>query len=147
MWVNKRLRAGIDDLRKEGESRFSRLIKELPAEALVAYDEKPRAWGDLMDLRTEAARRLEKQNEKTRRGRERQESTEESELATFADRERLLQRAKAAGLSPQELEVFGLFVQNPKIKNKDVAAQLGMSASQVGVVKLRAKRKLAAVGH
>ena len=100
-----------------------------------------------MDLRTEAARRLEKQTERTRRRRERQESTEESELATFDDRERLLQRAKAAGLSPQELEVFGLFVQNPKIKNKDVAAQLGMSASQVGVVKLRAKRKLASVGH
>jgi DNA-binding CsgD family transcriptional regulator len=147
VWVNKRLRAGLDDRRKEGESRFSRLIKELPAESLVAYDEKPRAWGDLKDLRTVAARQLEKQSERTRRRRERQESTEESELATFADRERLLQRAKAVGLSPQELEVFRLFVQNPKIRNKDVAAQLGMSASQVGVVKLRAKRKLAAVGH
>jgi DNA-binding CsgD family transcriptional regulator len=103
--------------------------------------------GDLKDWRTVAARQLEKQSERTRRRRERQESTEESELATFADRERLLQRAKAVGLSPQELEVFRLFVQNPKIRNKDVAAQLGMSASQVGVVKLRAKRKLAAVGH
>ena len=60
MWTNRRLRAGIDERREEGETLFARLLKELPAEALAAYAEKPLAWGDLMDLRSEVARRLEK---------------------------------------------------------------------------------------
>jgi hypothetical protein len=47
--VNRPLRHGIDERRKEGETRFARLLKELPAEALAAYHERPRSFGDLMD--------------------------------------------------------------------------------------------------
>jgi hypothetical protein len=141
METNLRLRAGIDERREEGESRFARLLKELPAEALAAYEERPRAWGDLMDLRTEVARRLEKQEAQSNK-------KELTELAAFADRETLLKLAKGARLSAQELEVFELCTSNPGISYREIAGRLGMkSTSQVGVVKHRIKRKLLAASH
>jgi hypothetical protein len=106
MWTNRRLWAGIDERREEGETLFARLLKELPAEALAAYAEKPLAWGDLMDLRTEVARRLEKRDAQS-------DKKELTELAAFADRETLLKLAKGARLSVQELEVFELCTANP----------------------------------
>src|SRR5215212_3508575 len=72
-----RLRAGIDELRTDDESRFSRLLKELPAEVLAAYRGREAGWGDLMDVRTEAVRRLEKTKP----------TSEAHELVAFADRE------------------------------------------------------------
>ena len=132
-----RLRAGIDELRTDDESRFSRLLKELPAEVLAAYHEREAGWGDLMDVRTEAARHLEKAEARP----------EAQELAAFADRETLLKLAKGARLSPQELEVFELCTSNPGISYREIAGRLGMkSTSQVGVVKHRIKRKLLAAG-
>jgi hypothetical protein len=62
-----RLRAGIDELRTDGESMFSRLLKELPAEVLAAYRDREAGWGNLMDVRTEAVRRLEKQSRRQNR--------------------------------------------------------------------------------
>jgi O6-methylguanine-DNA--protein-cysteine methyltransferase len=138
METNLRLRAGIDERREEGERRFARLLRELPAEASAAYAERLPAWGDLMDLRTEVARRLEK--------REAQSNKKElTELAAFADRETLLKLAKGARLSAQELEVFELCTANPGVSYREIAERLGMkSTSQVGVVKHRIKRKLLA---
>ena len=132
--ANPRLRHGIDELRQEGETRFARLLKELPAEALAAYKERQPAWGDLMDLRLEVVRRLEKKNA----------APDMLELAAFADRETLLKRAKAARLSLQELEVFELITKNPRLKYREIADKLGISTSQVGVIKHRIKNKLAA---
>jgi hypothetical protein len=133
-----RLRAGIDELRTDDESRFSRLLKELPAEVLAAYHEREAGWGDLMDVRTEAARHLEKAEPRP----------EAQELAAFADRETLLKLAKGARLSAQELEVFELCTSNPGISYREIAGRLGMkSTSQVGVVKHRIKRKLLAASH
>jgi hypothetical protein len=141
METNLRLRAGIDERREEGERRFARLLKELPAEALAAYEERPRAWGDLMDLRTEVARRLEKWEAQSNK-------KELTELAAFADRETLLKHAKGARLSAQELEVFELCTSNPGLSYREIAGRLGMkSTSQVGVVKHRIKRKLLAASH
>jgi hypothetical protein len=141
METNLRLRAGIDERREEGERRFARLLKELPAEALAAYEERPRAWGDLMDLRTEVARRLEKREAQS-------DKKELTELAAFADRETLLKLAKGARLSAQELDVFELCTSNPGISYREIAERLGMkSTSQVGVVKHRIKRKLLAASH
>ena len=131
---NLRLRAGIDELREPGESRFTRLLKELPAEALAAYRARGAGRGDLMDVRAEATRRLEKRNAPPEIG----------ELATFANRENLLKRAKAARLSSQELEVFELYIENPKLKYREIADRLGISTSQVGVIKHRIKTKLTA---
>lgn len=132
--ANSRLRDSIDELREEGESRFARLLKELPADALAAYRDRPGDFGNLMDIRTEAARRLEKRNA----------PPDLQGLAAFADRENLLKHAKAARLSPQELEVFKLCTEKPNLKYREIAAQLGISTSQVGVLKHRIKHKLAA---
>jgi DNA-binding CsgD family transcriptional regulator len=133
-----RLRAGIDELRTDDESRFSRLLKELPAEVLAACHEREAGWGDLMDVRTEAARHLEKAEPRP----------EAQELAAFADRETLLKLAKGARLSAQELEVLELCTSNPGISYREIAGRLGMkSTSQVGVVKHRIKRKLVAASH
>jgi DNA-binding CsgD family transcriptional regulator len=131
---NYRLRHSIDKLREVGESRFTRLLKELSAEALAAYRDKPRNFGNLMDIRTETARRLEK----------RDAPPDLQDLANFADRENLLTQAKAARLSPQELEVFKLCTEKPTLKYREIGAQLGISTSQVGVIKHRIKHKLAA---
>ena len=130
---NPSLRAGIDELREEGESRFARLLKELPAEAVVTYAERPRSWSDLMDLRTEVARRLEKRD-----------AAKEKELFTFTERERekLLKRGRDAGLPPQEFELYKLLIGKPGLKNKDYGAQLGISASHVGVLKSRINKTL-----
>lgn len=87
-----------------------------------------------MDVRTEAVRHLEKVEKRP----------DERELAAFADRENLLKSAKAARLSPQELEVFELYIENPKLTYSDIAGRLGISTSQVGVVKHRIKNKLTA---
>ena len=141
METNLRLRAGIDERREEGERRFARLLRELPAEASAAYAERLPAWGDLMDLRTEVARRLEKREAQS-------DKKELTELAAFADRETLLKLAKGARLSAQELEVFELCTANPGVSYREIAERLGMkSTSQVGVVKHRIKRKLLAASH
>jgi hypothetical protein len=132
--ANPRLRHSIDELREEEESRFARLLKELPAEALAAYRDRPRGFGNLMDIRTEAVRRLEK----------REAPPNLQDLADFADRENLLNYAKAIRLSPQELEVFIVCTERPNLKYREVAALLGISTSQVGVIKHRIKQKRAA---
>jgi transposase-like protein len=138
LYKNQRLRAGIDELRTDDESRFSRLLKELPAEVLAAYHEREAGWGNLMDVRTEAARHLEKAEPRP----------EAQELAAFADRETLLKLAQGARLSAQELEVFELCTSNPGVSYREIAERLGMkSTSQVGVVKHRIKRKLLAASH
>ena len=91
-----------------------------------------------MDVRTEAARHLEKAEPRP----------EATELAAFADRETLLKLAKGARLSAQELEVFELCTSNPGLSYREIAGRLGMkSTSQVGVVKHRIKRKLLAASH
>ena len=70
-------------------------------------------------------------------------------LAEFVEREVFLKRAlewgRQAGLTPREFEVYKLFLQNPKIKYREVAHKLGMSTSQVGVLKHRIKHTLRVV--
>jgi DNA-binding CsgD family transcriptional regulator len=69
-------------------------------------------------------------------------------LAEFVEREVLLKQAlelgRQAGLTPREFEVYKLFLEDPKIKYREAAHKLGMSTSQVGVLKHRIKRALAA---
>ncbi len=137
--VNRPLRHGIDERREEGETRFARLLMELSVEALGAYRERARSAGDLMDVRTEAVRRLEKRATSPKKA-------ELLELAEFASREELLRLAKRAKLSKQESEVFELWVSNPSISRREMATQLSIrSPNQVGVVRHRVKRKIMAV--
>jgi hypothetical protein len=136
--VNRPLRHGIDERRNEDETRFARLLKELSAEGLDAYRQRPRSSGDLMDIRTEVARKLEKRAASPRKA-------ELVELAKFASREELLTLAKRAKLSKQESDVFELWVSYPNISLREMATRLGMrSTNQVGVVRHRVKRKFMA---
>jgi DNA-binding CsgD family transcriptional regulator len=67
-------------------------------------------------------------------------------LAEFVEREAFLKQAlelgRQAGLTPREFEVYKLLIENPKIKYREVAQNLGMSTSQVGVLKHRIKHAL-----
>ena len=139
---NRRLRAGIDELREEGESRFARLLKELPAEAVVTYAERPRSWSDLMDLRTEVARRLEKRD-----------AAKEKELFTFTQREReeVLKRGKDAGLSPREYQLVALvagdperFLKNGKLNHSEAAHAMGVAVGTTKSLWSRTKKISAA---
>jgi DNA-binding CsgD family transcriptional regulator len=132
---NLRLRAGIDELRMDGESRFSRLLKELPAEVLAAYQARVAGWGDLMDVRTEAARRLEKAHPQPN-------VQDRQELATFAAREAALKKSRLAGLTPREHELFKFFLENPGAKNAEAARELGVAEGTVRSLKSRIKRTL-----
>jgi DNA-binding CsgD family transcriptional regulator len=137
--ANPRLKHSIDELREEGESRFARLLKELPAEALAAYRDRPRDVGNLMEIRTEAARRLEK--------RDAPPVPDMRDLAEFADRETreaLLKRGKDAGLPPKEYELFKLLVEKPGISSREAAHKLGITAGAVRTLKSRINRTLGA---
>jgi DNA-binding CsgD family transcriptional regulator len=68
------------------------------------------------------------------------------ELAAFAEREKYLRLGKEAGLTPREFEVFGLLYEHPQMKNREVAAKLGVSVGTVGTLKSRIKRALGDVG-
>jgi hypothetical protein len=139
-----RLRAGIDELRTDGESRFSRLLKELPAEVLAAYRGREAGWGDLMDVRTEAVRRLETTKP----------TSEAHELAGFADREenlRLLKRGREVGLPPREYELFGLVVSDPKrflrdgkLNHNEAAREMGVAVGTIKSLWSRTRKTLQA---
>jgi RNA polymerase sigma factor (sigma-70 family) len=65
--------------------------------------------------------------------------------AKFADREAresALQRGRDAGLPPREMEILKLFVENPTLKNREVADRLGISVGTVKQLKSRIKRTL-----
>jgi DNA-binding CsgD family transcriptional regulator len=130
-----RLRAGIDELRTDDESRFSRLLKELPAEVLAAYRGREAGWGDLMDVRTEAVRRLEKTKP----------TSEAHELARFADREvklRLLKRGREVGLPPREYELLKLLVEKPNMSSGEAGKALGITPGAVRALKSRIYKTL-----
>jgi hypothetical protein len=143
MRTNRRLRAGIAERREEGETLFERLLKELPAEALPGYGEKPPAWGDLMDLRSEVARRLEK--------RDAPPAPDLRDLAQFADREELLKRGREAGLPPREYELFGLvmgdperFLRNGKLNHGKAAREMNLAEGTIKSLWSRIRKTLVA---
>jgi DNA-binding CsgD family transcriptional regulator len=135
LYKNQRLRAGIDELRTDGESRFSRLLKELPAEVFATYRGREAGWGDLMDVRTEAVRRLEKTKP----------TSEAHELAGFADREeklRLLKRGREVGLPPREYELLKLLVEKPNLSSGEAGKALGITPGAVRALKSRIYKTL-----
>ena len=138
--TNKRLGKVIDELREQNETPFERLIKEVSGEVLAVWQEKRAAWkgkyfqqADLMEMRNEVARRLEKRDS---------QPPAEEELAGFASREELLKLARDAGLPPQEFELYKLLITEPGLKYREYGARLGISANHVGVLKTRIKNTL-----
>jgi DNA-binding CsgD family transcriptional regulator len=139
--TNLRLRKQIDELREGSKQktkkreRFEQLLLELPTAVLDAWEKAPHPVVSLDAIRTEATAKLESRS-KVR--------PEAVELAAFADREILLKWTKALRLSPQEQKFFELITKDPTLKYREIADQLGISTSQVGVIKHRIKRKRAA---
>ncbi len=138
---------------------YALLAQELPAALRIAWEHREpreplRSTGKRkMNFARRTARILENPGDETRGtralpapGRKKSQPMTELELLTFADRERLLKRAKDAGYSRQELLWFQLVLENPKLKNKEAAAKMGITAEHVGVIKFRANRKRKAVG-
>jgi len=74
-------------------------------------EEPPVEQLDFKRIRNDVAKHLEKCNV----------PPQETDLAAFADREKLMEQARTAGLSPQELEFFELFTRG--LKPKQVAAE------------------------
>ena len=113
----------------------------------LAYKAEEEAGGPLSD--TELARVITGQLRRDASGSQQTRREELLLLAKFVEREVLLKRAlewgRQAGLTPREFEVYKLFVENPKIKYREVAQKLGMSTSQVGVLKHRIKHTLRVV--
>jgi DNA-binding CsgD family transcriptional regulator len=113
----------------------------------LAYKAEEEAGGPLSDA--ELARVITGQLRRDASGSQQTRREELLLLAKFVEREVLLKRAlewgRQAGLTPREFEVYKLFVENPKIKYREVAQKLGMSTSQVGVLKHRIKHTLRVV--
>lgn len=135
--INLRLRRRIDELREGSREktisreRFEQLLLELPAEVLGAWERAPHPLANLASIRTEAVAKLEG----------RVKTTQEEDLAAFANRELLLQHARAWGLSGQETEVYKLITKSPKPTYREIADQLGISTNHVGVVVHRIRSK------
>jgi hypothetical protein len=137
--TNKRLGTRIAELKEPGESNYERLIQEMSGEVWNAWRERRSAWkprafnpDQVMEMRSEIARRLEG----------RTASSSETDLGTFADREKrfqLLKRGREAGLTPREHELFGLvvsdpkrFLRNGKLNHNEAAQEMGVA---VGTIK------------
>jgi hypothetical protein len=112
----------------------------------LAYKAEEEAGGPLSDAElvriiTGQLRRDASESQTTRR-------EELLLLAEFVEREVFLKQAlelgRQAGLTPREFEVYKLIIEDPKIKYREVGEKLGMSTSQVGVLKHRIKGALAA---
>ena len=103
----------------------------------VMYEAGEESNAELVRKITDRVRRDAFEKQQTRR-------EEFLELAEFATREHeaLLRRARKAGLPPRELEVYRLFIENPGIKYREVAARLGITTGAVGALKARIKKTL-----
>lgn len=142
---NKRLARALDDLRERKKpaprERFEVLLWELYVLAPGAWDEHHRTDWLLHATRSAVVKRIEQRL----LGKE-AAPPEEIELATFAEREAALKKGREAGLAPREYEIFKLFLENPKIKYREVAERLGISVGTVGKTKARIGEALAQAG-
>jgi DNA-binding CsgD family transcriptional regulator len=125
------------------QTREQVLQEHILSLAYVAEEEAggPLSEAELVRIITGQLRRDATESHKTRR-------EELLLLAEFVEREVFLERAlewgRQAGLTPREFEVYKLSIEDPKIKYREVGEKLGMSTSQVGVLKHRIKHALAA---
>ncbi len=144
---NVSLAKELDDIREYNgpakRERFKALLEELYTEAPKAWDAQRDiergAGGRLLSARTVVAEKIA--------GRSRPDSPTEVELAEFAVRERLLKRARDAGLPPREQELFGLvmrepgrFLRNGKLNHAEAARELGVAVGTTKSLWSRIKR-------
>ena len=136
---NSRLREALDEIREHNKppkrERFEALMRELFAQSPAIWAEHHYDDLSLRVTRNAIVRRIEKPEPPT---------PPETELTTFAAREAALKKARDAGLTPREVELFTFFVENPKAKNVEAARALGIAEGTVRSLKSRIKKTLAA---
>lgn len=147
LWKNVRLRNAMDQIREyssdksPSRERFEQLLRELYVEAPIIRSEVQGKGYSLDRLRTKVARKLEKgmslQQEET------------AQLAAFAEREALLKKAREAGLTPREHELFRLVMRNPerflkngKLNQSEAARELGVAVGTTKSLWSRIKKTL-----
>jgi hypothetical protein len=145
--TNKPLAKGLDDIREHNKpvrrERFEALLRELYALA-------PGDWMNhhVTDWQLEATRgAVVKKIERRQTPR-----AEEVELATFAEWEDLLKRARDAGLIPREYELFSLVLGDPKrflrrsggLNCDEAARELGVAGGTIKSLWSRIRETLAA---
>lgn len=145
---NPPLRAAIDERREHsrGKSikreRFEQLLKELPAQVLDVWEETAHQSRSLSEIRTKVARQLDNRSSKP---------PPEVELATFIEREsidseKLLKRAKDAGLPPREYELYKLrVVENYGMPLREAAQYMGIAEGTAKSLWSRIKRTIGPV--
>ncbi len=136
--THRRLAGLLDDIREQHESpsreRFKALMGELYAEASEVWNEHHNTDLGLRATRSAVVKKIER--------RLRTAPPAEMELAVFAEREVLLQKARAARLTPREHELFRFFIENPSAKNADAARALGLAPGTVKSLKARIKKRI-----
>ena len=136
---NKQLAKALDYLREGNKpanrERFETLLREL-------YVRAPEHWAEhhVTDWQLRVTRSAVVKEIESRRS----SRTEEAELVAFAERETLLEKAREAGLTPRERELFRFLLDNPGAKNADAAHALGVAEGTVRSLKSRIKKALGA---
>lgn len=137
---NGRLRAALDEIRDHKKparrERYEVLLRELYVLAPGVWADHHRTDLGLSATRTATVKKIEQGVTS---------AAEETELATFANREALLQKARDAGLTPREYELFEFFIENPTARNADAARALGVAEGTVKSLKNRIKNRIDAV--
>ena len=71
---------------------------------------------------------------------EKKPEPEEIALARFADREAMMAKARGAGLTARELELYEFFLRNPAATRRQVADHFGISVNTVKTHKSASSR-------
>jgi hypothetical protein len=154
LWANPRLRAAVEELRQEDETRFESLVKAVSSEVMDAWradlEKRDGQWfqpEDLLELRTELVRRVESRVAASRR-------SEIADLAAFIDSEQtqaLLKKGREAGLPPREYELFSLvmsdterFFKNDRLDHGEAAREMGLAVGTIKSLWSRVRKTLAA---
>lgn len=144
---NRLLAKALDEIREYNESasreQFRALLNELYVEAPQVWDEQRGVDQRLLATRSAVAKKIA--------GQSREKPPTALELATFAEREALLKRAREAGLTPREQELLQLAMRNPerflrngKLNHKEAARELGVAVGTTKSLWSRIKKTLAA---
>ena len=141
-----RIRKALDDIREHNKparrARLEALLRELYALA-------PEAWANhhVTDWQLEVTRSTVVKAIEQRQT----PQAAEDELASFADRQRLLKRGREVGLPPREYELFGLVMGDPerflrrgKLNHGEAAREMGLAEGTIKSLWSRIRKTFAA---
>jgi DNA-directed RNA polymerase specialized sigma24 family protein len=142
---NRTLARALDEIRDYNgpHGRLSALLRELYIEGPQAWDAQRDASERLLSTRTAAAKKIVERLDS--------ETSDEVKLAMFAEREAWIKRARSAGLTPREHELFRLvvsdptrFLRNGKLNHKEAAREMGVAVGTIKSLWSRTRKTLKA---